>query len=80
MNDETVINEASGRGGSLLYGGVALGVIAGAAISTYLWRQRVRALDLLNVSPLERAEQLISSCEGKLDSIERAVAELKATR
>jgi len=80
MNDETVINEASGRGGSLLYGGVALGVLAGAAISTYLWRQRVRALDLLNVSPLERAEQLISSCEGKLDSIERAVAELKATR
>lgn len=80
MNDETVINDAPGRGGSLLYGGVALGVLAGAAISTYLWRQRVRALDLLNVSPLERAEQLISSCEGKLDSIERAVAELKAAR
>jgi hypothetical protein len=80
MNDETRIDDASGLGSSLLYGGVAIGVLAGAALSTYLWRQRVRALDLLNVSPLQRAEQLISSCEGKLDSIERAVAELKAAR
>lgn len=63
---------------TLLYGGVALGVLVGAAISTYLWRQRVRALNLLHQSPLERAEQLIASCESKLESIETAVAELKA--
>jgi len=80
MNDETVNNDGRNHGGSLLYGGVALGVLAGAALSTYLWRQRVRALNLLNVSPLQRAEQLISSCEGKLDSIERAVSDLKAAR
>jgi hypothetical protein len=63
---------------TLLYGGVAIGVLAGAAISTYLWRQRVRALNLLNLTPLERAEQLIESCESKLESIENAFAELKA--
>ena len=65
---------------SLLVGGVALGVVAGAAIATYLWRQKVRAIEILNISPLERAEQLISSCEDKLDSIDRAVSELKAAR
>jgi hypothetical protein len=63
---------------TLLYGGVAIGVLAGAAISTYLWRQRVRALNLLNLTPLERAEQLIASCESKLETIESAFAELKA--
>ena len=65
---------------SLLLGGVALGVVAGAAVATYLWRQKVRAIEILSVSPLERAEQLISSCEDKLDSIDRAVSELKAAR
>ncbi len=65
---------------SLLLGGVALGVVAGAAVATYLWWQKVRAIEILSVSPLERAEQLISSCEDKLDSIERAVSELKAAR
>lgn len=80
MNDDAIAGDASSRGARLLYGGVALGLLAGAAISTYLWRQRVRALDLLNLSPLEKAEQLIASCEGKLESIERAVAELKAAR
>lgn len=65
---------------SLLIGGVALGVVAGAAIATYLWRQKVRAIEILSISPLERAEQLISSCEDKLDSIDRAVSELKSTR
>lgn len=63
-----------------MYGGIALGVMAGAAISTYLYRQRTRAMELLNVSPLERAEQIIASCENKLDSIEQAVSELKAAR
>lgn len=65
---------------SFLIGGVALGVVAGAAVATYLWRQKMRALDILSVSPLERAEQLIASCEDKLDSIDRAVSELKAAR
>ena len=65
---------------SILIGGVALGVVAGAAVATYLWRQKVRAFEILSVSPLERAEQLISSCEDKLDSIDRAVSELKAAR
>lgn len=65
---------------AILYGGIALGVVAGAAITTYLWRQRTRALEMLNVSPLERAEQIIASCEDKLESIERAVSDLKAAR
>lgn len=65
---------------AVLYGGIALGVVAGAVITTYLWRQRTRALEMLNVSPLERAEQIIASCEDKLESIERAVSELKAAR
>ena len=61
------------------YGGVAAGVVATALVSTILWRRRVRALDL-QPSPLERAEQLIESCETKLDSIEKAVAELKDSK
>ncbi|HVF11100.1 MAG TPA: hypothetical protein VNA16_09875 [Abditibacteriaceae bacterium] len=67
-------------GGALIYGGVALGVLAGAALSTYLWRQRMRALNLLHTSPLERAEQLITSCESKLEAIERSVQDLKTAR
>lgn len=63
---------------TILYGGIALGVVVGVAVSTYLWRQRSRALDMLNISPLERAEQIIASCEEKLESIERAVTDLKA--
>lgn len=65
------------RPATLLYGGVALGLLAGAAISTWVWRQRVRASDLLSVTPLERAEQLIASCESKLESIESSFADLK---
>jgi len=69
------------RGDALLYSGVALGILAGAAISTYIWRQRARALNLLNATPFERAEQLISSCESKIEDIERAIEDLKeATR
>ena len=67
-------------GSTLLYGSVALGVLAGAALSTYLWRQRMRALNLLHTSPIERAEQLITSCESKLEAIERSVQDLKAAR
>ncbi len=65
---------------AILYGGIALGVVAGAAITTYLWRQRTRAMEMLNIPPLERAEQIIASCEDKLEAIERAVTELKAAR
>jgi hypothetical protein len=69
---------ALARGNALLYSGIVLGLVAGAAVSTYLWRQRVRALNLLNLSPLERAEALISSCESKLEDIERAFEDMKA--
>ncbi len=62
----------SGDGSALLYGGIAAGVLLGAALSTYLWRRRVRALNLLNLSPLERAEQMIANCERKLESIEQS--------
>ncbi len=61
---------------TLLYSGLALGVLAGAAISTYVWRQRVKAAALLNLTPLERAERLIEACEAKLDSIEKSVREI----
>lgn len=63
------------RNEAWVYGGVALGLVAGAAISTYVWRQRVKAA--LNVSPLERAEKLIEACEKKLDSIEQSVRSLQ---
>ena len=72
-----VPSQAVVRPAALLYGGVALGLLAGAAISTWVWRQRVRASDLLSVTPLERAEQLIASCESKLESIESSFADLK---
>ncbi len=61
---------------TLLYSGMALGVLAGAAISTYIWRQRVKAEAILNLTPLERAEKLIEACEAKLDSIEKSVREI----
>ena len=47
----------------LIYGGVALGVLAGAAVSTYMWRSRMR--EAMNASPDERAEKIIESCEEK---------------
>jgi hypothetical protein len=71
------VGESNERGSTLLYSGVALGLLAGAALSAYWWKQRTRALDLLHASPLERAEELISSCENKIEDIERAIEELK---
>lgn len=59
----------------LLYGGIALGVLAGAALSTYIWRQRVQAG--LEHTPLERADQLIEACESKLDRIEKLMSDLE---
>ena len=63
-----------------LYGGIAAGVLLGAAVSTYLWRQRTRAMELLNMPPLERAEQLVANCEKKLEAIEQSFAELQGAR
>ena len=57
----------------LIYGGVALGVLAGAAVSTYVWRARVR--EALNASPGERADKIIESCEKKLERIEQLMRE-----
>ncbi len=68
------------RSDALIYGGVALGVLAGAAISTWIWRQRNRAEQFLSQSPLERAEQLIASCESKLDTLEKAIGDLQEQR
>lgn len=78
MNRKVQLVGASGtRNETLLYSGVALGVLAGAAISTYVWRQRVRAAALLNLTPLERAEKLLAACEAKLDSIEKSVRDIQ---
>ena len=65
--------EAAPANGVLLYGGVALGVLAGAAVSTYMWRARVRAA--LEASPGERADKIIESCEKKLERIEQLMRE-----
>jgi hypothetical protein len=61
---------------ALLYGSVTLGVLIGVAVSAYWWRQRTRALNLQD-SPFDRVEELIASCESKIEDIERAIEELK---
>ena len=80
LDSVNLTGDTSSKGAALLYGAVAVGVVAGAAISTYLWRQRVRALNLLNMTPLERAEEIIANCESKLEDIERAFENLKAEK
>lgn len=62
---------------ALLCGGIIAGVLIGAAVSTWLWRQRVEMLEEINASPEDRAENIISSVEEKLASIEKAVAEIQ---
>lgn len=62
---------------TFLYGGILAGVLLGAAVSTWLWRQRVQMLEELNASPEDRAENIISSVEEKLASIEKAVAQIQ---
>ncbi len=59
-----------------LYGGLALGVLAGAAVSTYVWQQRVRAA--LEKSPLDKADKMIESCERKLEQIEKMMHDLQS--
>jgi hypothetical protein len=65
------------RKDTLLYGGIAIGALLGAAAATWLWRQRVAELEELHASPEDRAEDIIASVEDKLASIERAVAEIQ---
>ena len=67
---------ATGKSEALLYGGITLGVLAGAALSTYVWRQRVRAA--LEKSPVDKADKMIESCERKLERIEKMMSDLQA--
>lgn len=73
-------NQQDSRKDVLIYGGIALGVIVGAALATWLWKRRLAGEGQANSSPLERAEQLIESCESKLESIERAISDLASSR
>jgi hypothetical protein len=61
----------------VVYSSLALGLLAGVALSTYLWRRKLLKEREANIPPLERAEQLIASCEAKLDGIERSMRELQ---
>lgn len=63
---------------AILYSGLAVGVLVGIAVSTYFWRQHAKAA--LEAPPSQRAEDLMASCESKLDEIERALAQLQAAR
>lgn len=56
----------------LIYG-VALGLLAGAAVSTYIWRSRVR--EALDASPNEKADKIVEACERKLERIEKLMQE-----
>jgi hypothetical protein len=62
---------------ALLFGGIIAGVLLGAAASTWMWRQRVQMLEEINASPEDRAENIISSVEEKLASIEKAIAQIQ---
>jgi peptidoglycan hydrolase CwlO-like protein len=75
MERKWQMNSSEDRTAALIYSGVAMGLVAGAAISTYVWRHRVKAA--LNLTPLQRAEKLIEACEKKLDSIEESVRSLQ---
>ena len=65
---------------SLLYGAVAAGIVLGAAASAYWWRGRARALKMLETTPFERVEDLIASCENKIEDIERTIEDLKKSK
>ena len=66
------------RNSSLLYGGLAAGVLAGTVLSLYLWKRGARASDLQEETPGERVEDLISSCEHKIEDLEKAIFALQA--
>ena len=57
----------------ILVYGIALGLLAGAAVSTYVWRSRVR--EALEASPDERADKIVEACEKKLERIEKLMQE-----
>ena len=65
---------------ALLYGGLAAGVLAGTVFSLYLWKRGARASNLQEETPTERVEDLISSCEHKIEDLEKAIASLKANQ
>jgi len=59
-----------------LYGSLALGVLVGAAVSTYVWQKRVR--EALDKSPLDKADKMIEACERKLEHIEKMMSDLQS--
>jgi hypothetical protein len=65
---------------NLLYGGVAAGVLIGTVISLYWWKTHARASNLQDETPFERVEDLIASCETKIEDLEQAITALKATK
>jgi len=67
---------AKDRSDVWLYGSLALGVLAGAAVSTYVWQKRVR--EALEKSPLDKADKMIESCERKLEQIEKMMRDLQS--
>lgn len=62
---------------TVIYSAVALGIVVGAAASAYWWKGRARAMNLLQTTPFDRVEELIASCETKIEDIERTMEELK---
>ena len=61
---------------TFVIGAVVIGVLAGAVASAYWWKNRVRE-EILQATPLERVEELIASCESKIEDIERTIENLK---
>ena len=77
MNQKMALaGDARNRNETLLYGGLAVGVLAGAALSTYVWRSRLRFA--LRASPVEKADKMIEACEKKLESIEAMMRDLQS--
>ena len=75
MQSNKSFNAVEDKSAAILYSGVALGLMAGAAISTYVWRQKVKAANMM--TPLQRAEKMIAACEKKLENIEKSVQNLQ---
>ncbi len=69
---------SNGASRPYVFGAVALGVAAGVVASAMWWRNRVRE-EILQSTPLERVEDLIASCESKIEDIERSIENLKGS-
>lgn len=76
MNFEEFRRDRDAGHQALLWSGITLGILAGAAAATYLWTTRARNGSQPEL-PLDRAESLIASCESKIQDIERAISDLK---